>query len=81
VLFHVIANIALAVIGVQRDLRSLQHQRQLGLVQMNAPEQTVQCRVAGLLGEDRVKSTDVQFFKPLSDREQAVFLNGTTFIF
>ena len=80
-LFHVIANIALTAIRVQWDLRALQYQEQLGLIQVNAPEQTVEGRVAGLLGEDRVKSTDVQFFKPLSDREQAVFLNGTTFIF
>src|ERR1700738_5499067 len=55
-LFHVIANIALTAIRVQWDLRSLQHQEQLGLVQVNAPEQTVECRVSGLLGEDRVKA-------------------------
>lgn len=42
---------------MQRNLRTLQYQQQLGLVHVNPPEQTIERRVAGLLDKDRVKAS------------------------
>src|SRR6202011_4292939 len=54
--FHVVAHIAFATIGVQRDVRPFQHQQQFCFILAQAPEQLVQALIAGFLAEERLKA-------------------------
>ena len=56
VLLHVVADVALAAVGVQRDVGALEDSQELCLVLGDPRKRCVQRRKGGLLAEDLVES-------------------------
>jgi hypothetical protein len=50
------ADVVFQAVGVQRDLRTVEHPQQFGLAPMQPPQLPIQQDEAGLLGEDPIEA-------------------------
>ena len=76
---HLSANVIFRSIGVERNLGTLEHHEQFGLLFVQPSEQTVECDESGLELEDAIEPCQQHALAPLS-RTATVSLQGTVVV-